>query len=387
MAKNILLVLVTALLLVSCATRAPEVAPQAQVEPVVKEEPETAETQDEEPWYWINTARAVGLTDEEFAAYLISLGVTPKTEEVEKEPVSEEIAEVVAEEEPSEESEAVLLVGELEEVEESPAGTDAISEIEPTEVNELEEPSAEIPAETIVEILADETEEAIIPEEEDKIELPELQFEFAGEDYRNLSWVLEPEEVVETEEVPPLETVIVEKTVPEETVRAEEIAALAAEYKELERIDMAKPSFKTRVLTFAREHILFIELGVLAIVAIIIAVIFVKRGRKMRAQAQEAPVIDEGEEIVMTPSYYTSPNAAAERSDTMPKGSEAGSEDSREDEPESESKAEYKADYEPNYEAEYREEEPGYELEDESGYDSEDESEYEEDPGGYNDGF
>jgi hypothetical protein len=381
--KKILFLLLALLLLASCATRAPETGVQISSEPVV----ETEKVQKTEPWRWpAPTVR--GLTEEEYQerwdAWMASQNAQTETTE---ESVIEEVAEVIAEEKPSEELEAVLLVEELEEVEESPAGTDAISEIEPTEVNEPEEPSAEIPAETIVEILADETEEVAIPEEEDKIELPALQFEFAGEDYRNLSWVLEPEEVIETEAIPPLETVIVEKTVPEETVRAEEIAALAAEYKELEKIDMAKPSFKARLLTFAKEHILLIELGVLAVVAMVIAVIFIKRGRKVRAQAQEAPVIDEGEEIVMTPSYYTSPNAAAERSDTMSERSEAGSEDSREDGSGSEVKAEYKADYEPNYEAEYKEEVSDYEPEDESGYDSEDESEYEEDPGGYNDGF
>ena len=363
-----LLILLFSLLLVSCATRAPEVAPQAQVEPVVEEEPETAETQDEEPWYWINTARAVGLTDEEFAAFLISLGVTPETEEAEEEPVSEEIAEVVAEEEPSEESEAVLLVGELEEVEESPAGTDAISKIEPTEVNESEEPSAEI-----------RTYEA---EEEPEIELPELEFKFVGEDYRSLSLIFEEEmSIVET---PSFTAVtIVDNTVPEETVSADVITALAIEYKELEKIDFAKPSFKSRVVTFLKEHILFIELGVLAILAAVIAIIFVKRGKKVRAQAQEVPVIDEGEEIVLIPRYYVSPNAALERSNAMPETSETDLENSREEKPESEPKAEHKAKYKAKYWPEYSYEESNYELEDESGYDSMDDSEYEEDPGGH----
>ena len=367
-----LLILLFSLLLVSCATRAPEVAPQAQVEPVVEEEPETAETQDEEPWYWINTARAVGLTDEEFAAFLISLGVTPETEEAEEEPVSEEIAEVVAEEEPSEESEAVLLVGELEEVEESPAGTDAISEIEPVQVEEQPEPSAEIPAD----ILAYEA------EEEPEIELPELEFKFVGEDYRSLSLIFEEE--MSIAETPSFTAVtIVDNTVPEETVSADVITALAIEYKELEKIDFAKPSFKSRVVTFLKEHILFIELGVLTILAAVIAIIFVKRGRKVRAQAQEVPVIDEGEEIVLIPRYYVSPNAALERSNVMPENSETDLENSREEKPESEPKAEHKAEYKAKYGPEYSYEESNYELEDESGYDSMDDSVYEEDPGGH----
>lgn len=374
--RKLLVFLLTLLLLVSCATKAPEVSlePEAVVEAPVAETKTESVSQPEAviAKAWVNVPSSTALTDEEWDALF------NKPKEVVEEPVGEasepleepveEITEEITEalEEPEEIIEPVI--EELTEVAESddviesdqnPVGTTVLSELETDGIDEQGEPSAEI--------LADEMQEEFTVEPEEEIVMPEAKYEFAGEDYLDYSFILEEEEVV-LGNVPEVETVITEAIIePEEKTDPNIVAEIAAEYKELEQIDMAKPSFKETALAFLKKNILYIELVFAVFIAVIVGVILAKRTKKARMQAEKAPEVDEGEEIDMTPGYYVDPNAAID----LPEKPIAEVK-TRADEQEAEYGGEPESEYEP---------------EDESGYESEDDSEYEEDPGGYDDGF
>ena len=374
--RKLLVFLLTLLLLVSCATKAPEVSlePEAVVEAPVAETKTESVSQPEAviAKAWVNVPSSTVLTDEEWDALF------NKPKEVVEEPVGEasepleepveEITEEITEalEEPEEIIEPVI--EELTEVAESdgviesdqnPVGTTVLSELETDGIDEQGEPSAEI--------LADEMQEEFTVEPEEEIVMPEAEYEFAGEDYLDYSFILEEEEVV-LGNVPEVETVITEAIIePEEKTDPNIVAEIAAEYKELEQIDMAKPSFKETALAFLKKNILYIELVFAVFIAVIVGVILAKRTKKARMQAEKAPEVDEGEEIDMTPGYYVDPNAAID----LPERPIAEVK-TRADEQEADYGGEPESEYEP---------------EDESGYESEDDSEYEEDPGGYDDGF
>lgn len=374
--RKLLVFLLTLLLLVSCATKAPEVSlePEAVVEAPVAETKTESVSQPEAviAKAWVNVPSSTVLTDEEWDALF------NKPKEVVEEPVGEasepleepveEITEEITEalEEPEEIIEPVI--EELTEVAESdgviesdqnPVGTTVLSELETDGIDEQGEPSAEI--------LADEMQEEFTVEPEEEIVMPEAEYEFAGEDYLDYSFILEEEEVV-LGNVPEVETVITEAIIePEEKTDPNIVAEIAAEYKELEQIDMAKPSFKETALAFLKKNILYIELVFAVFIAVIVGVILAKRTKKARMQAEKVPEVDEGEEIDMTPGYYVDPNAAID----LPERPIAEVK-TRADEQEADYGGEPESEYEP---------------EDESGYESEDDSEYEEDPGGYDDGF
>lgn len=353
--RKFLFILSIVLLLASCATKAPETV----IEPEVTEESKAEQG-------WVNKASTYALSGEQWDA-LFSKPTEEPAEEVQAEVIEEPIVEEV---------EAIVVAEAFPEAEEEPVGTTAISITEPVRIKEQPEPSAEI--------LADIPEEQFVVEQEEVI-LPEMEYEFAGEDYRDLTWLFAEEEVSEVAEEPAVETVVVETIIePEEEISADIITQLAQEYKELERIDMAEPELKDKVLAVLKENLLYIEIGVIVLLLAVLIARLVKRSKKAREQAQVTPEVDEGEEIDMTPSYYVDPNVAAKKPKEEPSKTESGSEKSREEESESEFKASRESDYGAMSESG---EGADYEPEDESGYDSEDESEYEEDPGGWNDGF
>lgn len=377
--RRVLFILALALLLASCATT--EVDIEASAETVVESIEQISATRAQEASSWVNTPSSKSVSNEEWDALFnkpVEVAEEPEVLSGPVEEVVEETTKVVAEvpvEPVIEELEAVSEAGQDFQAEESPVETTAISIAEPAEIKEQGEPSAEV--------LEPEPEEEFIVEQEEEIVLPEVEYEFAGEDYRDASFILEPEEEIIITS-PEVETVVVETGIePEEKVNPNIIAEIAEEYKELEKTDMAKPSFKDRAVSFLKKNLLCLELIAIAILVVFIVVIFTKRTKKAKKARKEGvkPEEDEGEEIDMTPSYYVSPNAEAEREDVQAAG--AGLERSREEESGSEVKAS------PNEAGgEYgSENESYYEPEDESGYDSEDESEVEEDPGGYDDGF
>ncbi len=263
--KYFLLFLLLNLLLASCATRAPEVdmSTVMSAELAVEEVVETA-TESNNVWYWNTTPTAVSLSDEEWKELfgLQESAQKPSEQIISEESIIEKSSSVVE----------IPIAEELSVTEENPVGTTAISETEPIGVEEQKEPSAEVQAEVLTMTLANVAEEEVF-----------------------------------SAETPPFRAVtIVDETVPEETVSADEITEIAAQYKALEKTDFAKPAFKDKVLSFLKEHLLYLEMSGLIILAVAIAVIFIKRGKKARAQAQETPVLDE------TLSFYKSPTIEVE---------------------------------------------------------------------------
>lgn len=172
----------------------------------------------------------------------------------------------------------------------------------------IEEVIEEPVEESSIKILEDEKEEETTQEEE-QIVLPEMEWNFAGEDYRSLSWLLEEEPAVETEEIQDIEkSAVVEQGDWVEEMNPDLITEMAKEYKALEEVDIAQPSFKEKALSFFKNNLLYFELGGLLIVFLIVLKMLVSKAKKRHAEAQVVPEEDEGVEVNMTPGYYESPN-------------------------------------------------------------------------------
>lgn len=262
----ILLVLVS---LVGCAT--------AKTEPITETIQEEVEREMTAP-AWLVTPSASVMSDEEFAKLQERVTVS-----IIEEP--EETIEVVGP--PVEEI--------VEEVVEKPA-----KEI----VEEVVEPVEEVVEESLVNILADKAEEPFIPEQEKIVEMPEVEYEFAGEDYRDLSFVLEKEPQVELSNIEGIEnTQVVTYGEYVEEINPEIITAMSEEYKALEEIDMAEPTMQEKLLKFAQKHLLIIEVVILVLAVLLCIRVIVKRNKKATNEQKEE-VADEGEEIVQNFQSY-----------------------------------------------------------------------------------
>lgn len=271
--RKFLIFVLFVLCCVSCATKAPE----GVVETTPKAEMVA------EPWL---IPSSQGLSEAQWDE-LFNKPVEPEPE-VKELPIIEEL------EEPEEVIEEVV----------EPIADKAIETVEPACEPDEEEVIEAPPAVVLEDVPTEEFE--IEPEEE--VILPEMDYSFAGEDYRNLSWLFNEEESkVETAEVPQVETAIIETVVEVEEVDPNVIAEIAEEYKELEEIDMARPSIKEQVISFLRANVLFLELGAISILIAILIVMLSKRKKKAKEQAEQKPEEDAGQEIDMTPGYYTSP--------------------------------------------------------------------------------
>lgn len=262
-----ILVLLVLIVCVSCATA--ETSSETSKTNTAK-----AETMQAEPWLYPSaTSMSATQWDELFK----------KEEPVIEEPTEEIIEDI------------------LEEVVETPE-----EEIE--EEIAIEETIEEPVEESSIKILEDEKEEEFVQEEE-QIELPEMEWNFAGEDYRNISWLLEEEPAVETEKIQDIEkSAVVEQGDWVEEMNPDLITEMAKEYKALEEVDMAQPSFKEKALSFFKNNLLYFELGGLLIVFLIVLKMLVSKAKKRHAEAQILPEEDEGVEVNMTPGYYESPN-------------------------------------------------------------------------------
>lgn len=220
----------------------------------------------------------------------------------------DELFKATEEEKPQETPEIPLVEEPIEEVVEKPVeeATEAIEETVEEVVEEvIEEPEKE---ESAVKILAEEEEKPVIQEEE-QIELPEMEWNFAGEDYRDLSWVLEEGPAVETTELQGIEkSTTTEQGQWVEEMNPDLITEMAKEYKALEEQDMAQPTFKEKVLAFVKQNLLYIEIAGLVIIFAIVLKVLVSRAKKRHEGTLEKLVDDEGQEVDMTPSYYVSPN-------------------------------------------------------------------------------
>lgn len=215
----------------------------------------------------------------------------------------DELFKATEEEKPQETTEIPPVEEPIEEVVEKPV-EEAVEAIEET----VEEVVESVKEESAVKILAEEEEKPVVQEEE-QIELPEMEWNFAGEDYRDLSWVLEEEPAVATTELQGIEkSTTTEQGQWVEEMNPDLITEMAKEYKALEEQDMVQPTFKEKVLAFVKQNLLYIEIAGLVIIFAIVLKVLVSRAKKRHEGALEKPVEDEGEEVDMTPSYYVSPN-------------------------------------------------------------------------------
>ena len=257
--------------MVGCATSRPEVAPSVETlqEEVTREM--TAPS-------WLVTPSASVMSDEEFTKLQerVTVSIIEEPEETVEE-IPEEIIEIAQP---------------VEEVVEEPV--EEVAE----EVIEEEILKEEVVEESLVNILADEVEEIYIPEQEELTKMPEMEYEFAGEDYRNLDFVLEEEPQIELNNMDGIENAqVVTYGEYVEEMNPEIITAMASEYQALEEIDMAEPTTKEKVLSFVRDHMLIIEMVILFLAVTICIRIVVKRTKKT-SQEKKEEVADEGEEIV-----------------------------------------------------------------------------------------
>lgn len=257
--------------MVGCATSRPEVAPSVETlqEEVTREM--TAPS-------WLVTPSASVMSDEEFTKLQerVTVSIIEEPEETVEE-IPEEIIEIAQP---------------VEEVVEEPV--EEVAE----EVIEEEILKEEVVEESLVNILADEVEETYIPEQEELTKMPEMEYEFAGEDYRNLDFVLEEEPQIELNNMDGIENAqVITYGEYVEEINPEIITAMASEYQALEEIDMAEPTTKEKVLSFVRDHMLIIEMVILFLAVTICIRIVVKRTKKT-SQEKKEEVADEGEEIV-----------------------------------------------------------------------------------------
>ena len=260
--------------MVGCATSRPEVAPSVETlqEEVAREMTAPA---------WLVTPSASVMSDEEFTKLQerVTVSIIEEPEEIGEEPIEEVSEEIIEITKPVEEI-----------VEES---TEEVAE----EVIE-EELVEEIVEENLVSVLADEVEETYIPEQEEFTEMPEMEYEFAGEDYRNLDFVLEEEPQIELNNMDGIENAqVVTYGEYVEEMNPEIITAMASEYQALEEVDMAEPTTKEKVLSFIQDHMLIIEMAILFLAIAICIKIVVKRTKKT-SQEKKEEVADEGEEVV-----------------------------------------------------------------------------------------
>ena len=260
--------------MVGCATSRPEVAPSVETlqEEVTREM--TAPS-------WLVTPSASVMSDEEFTKLQerVTVSIIEDPEEIVEEPVEEIFEEIIEIAQP------------IEEVVEEP--------VEEVAEEVVEEPvEEEVVEESLVNILADEVEETYIPEQEELTEMPEMEYEFAGEDYRNLDFVLEEEPQIELNNMDGIENAqVVTYGEYVEEMNPEIITAMASEYQALEEIDMAEPTTKEKVLNFVQDHMLIIEMVILFLAVAICIRIVIKRTKKT-SQEKKEEVADEGEEIV-----------------------------------------------------------------------------------------
>lgn len=211
------------------------------------------------------------------------------------------------------------------EIVEDAAPTDELSSIEEPDVSD--EPVEESIEENLEEVGSEESlvyerekepdvsfilpdvEESYVPPAEESVEMPEMEYSLAGEDYRSLSWIFDEDETPDAKAIDRIEEVPAVRTDGwVEDVNPDLIGEMAEEYAQLEKVDMARPDAWSTVLSFVKGNLLWFEVGGIALLFVVSASVVASNAAKRRSKEKESPVEDEGQEIDMTPgSYYASP--------------------------------------------------------------------------------
>ena len=274
-----------AALLVGCATAKDEAVETK--EGFIEDSPYISQITQQQPW---GVPSASEMTQEQWDAMF---------------PPKEDVQETVEDTAPPEE---------LLNVEEPDASIDEDIE-EPLGERLAEVEGEEVPAyETEVEsdasyVVLPELEENYVPPVEESVEMPEMEYSLAGEDYRSLSWIFDEDETPDSKDIDRIEEVpIVRSDGWVDDVSSDLIGEMAKEYAQLEKIDMAKPDVWSSVVSFVKGNLLWFEVGGLALLFVVSAFVVTANAAKRRFKEKEKPVEDEGQEIDMTPgTYYASP--------------------------------------------------------------------------------
>lgn len=285
--RRFLLALVAAALLVGCATAKDEEVETK--EESVEDSPYISQINEQQPW---GVPSASEMTQEQWDAMF---------------PPKEDVPEIVEDAAPTDE---------LSSIEEPDASDEPV--VESIEANpediESEESSVyetetETEGEPDVSFVLPEVEESYVPPAEESVEMPEMEYSLAGEDYRSLSWIFDEDETPDAKAIDRIEEVPAVRTdVWVEDVNPDLIGEMAEEYAQLEKVDMAKPDVWSTVLSFVKGNLLWFEVGGIALLFVVSASVVASNAAKRRSKEKESPVEDEGQEIDMTPgSYYASP--------------------------------------------------------------------------------
>lgn len=283
--RRFLFALMAAALLVGCATAKDETVEDRE-EPI-GDSPYISQITQQQPW---GVPSASEMTQEQWDAMFPQEEALPESEE--NSDLAEEFSKA---EEPDASADATT--------------EDPVVEESLKEVGEEGSPSHGTEEEEDVSCVVLSEEESLAPSEETSIEMPEMEYSLAGEDYRSLSWIFDEDETPDAKAIDRIEEVPAVRTdVWVEDVNPDLIGEMAEEYAQLEKVDMAKPDVWSTVLSFVKGNLLWFEVGGIALLFVVSASVVASNAAKRRSKEKESPVEDEGQEIDMTPgSYYASP--------------------------------------------------------------------------------